>query len=107
MCLNINEYLSLMDALFCAVFPWEKRACQRFYDGVGEPLRNLYDARTLAELDERLKARVIRKRTEDKVLSWGLRDETECARLIEQIDKYGDLSCTTGFGYLYPPSTGY
>jgi len=33
-------YRSVIDFLFCTVFPWQQQACQRFYDDKGPALRD-------------------------------------------------------------------
>ena len=38
---NMNRYVSMMDYLFCEIYRDQQKACFRFYEGKGQPLRFL------------------------------------------------------------------
>ncbi|OGY91781.1 MAG: hypothetical protein A3B31_01445 [Candidatus Komeilibacteria bacterium RIFCSPLOWO2_01_FULL_53_11] len=44
---NMNRYESVMDFLFCEIFPIYRSACQRFYAGRGPQLRDMINVEQL------------------------------------------------------------
>ena len=51
---GVEEWRSVMDMIFCWVFPYFKDDVIRFYEGRGGKLVDLYSLRTIQEMDRHL-----------------------------------------------------
>ena len=48
---NVSRYASLMDCLFCTIFPEYREVCFEYYNGVGNSLKSIISSKTIELLD--------------------------------------------------------
>lgn len=48
------EWISLIDAIFCTLYPYYKRNCEKFYDGYGKPLKFVMSKSKLKYYDQQM-----------------------------------------------------